>query len=501
MEGIPVNVSTRIQLIAAVLLVFAGSLLPVGARTLLSDPAQIMNEAYIHLVQGDQSLDAGRLEEAKALYGQAREYYQRLSREFPGYEPRIIQYRKTYCDNQIADIDNRREVVRPAPPVPESEPAPSWSAPVAPALAPMASANASAERSVEVEFLKSRIASLEAELAEYDTLQEEIDSLSAANRLLNQELEQANRHLRSSTQDGRQEAESLRGELTARDEQIRMLQRDLESKRQLDLALNDMEAKVNELNGMVERLHEEIQALHTELDDAEVRADQADLRAQMAEEQLAAVSTTAVPAAPAVPAEPAAAAPPAPKPDRKPAKARPAERKESRPAAPPAPAPPRAAASVPPRPVPDDMSAADFVRQLLQEGENDAALATVQDVRQNAPDDMNLELIEGIALIRLQRYSEAAALLIDIAKRNPRNPEVHATLGAAMMGAGFYDEARETLLMAIRLDKNLPECHYNLAQLYAFIEPINIRQARRHYRSARDLGLAADPQLEKALNP
>jgi Flp pilus assembly protein TadD len=112
---------------------------------------------------------------------------------------------------------------------------------------------------------------------------------------------------------------------------------------------------------------------------------------------------------------------------------------------------------------------------------------------------MNLALIEGIALIRLQRYNEAASLLIDIAKRNPRNAEVHATLGAAMMGAGFYDEARETLLMAIRLDKNLPECHYNLAQLYAFIEPINLRLARRHYRNARDLGVGADPQLDAAL--
>ena len=68
-----------------------------------------------------------------------------------------------------------------------------------------------------------------------------------------------------------------------------------------------------------------------------------------------------------------------------------------------------------------------------------------------------------------------------------------------MMGAGFYDEARETLQMAIRLDKYLPECHYNLAQIYAFVEPIDLKQARRHYRLAREMGLAADESLEKAL--
>jgi Flp pilus assembly protein TadD len=145
------------------------------------------------------------------------------------------------------------------------------------------------------------------------------------------------------------------------------------------------------------------------------------------------------------------------------------------------------------------LTAADFVRQLLQEGDNEAALATVQNARRAARTDMSLGLIEGIALIRLQRYAEAAALLIDIAKQNPRNAEVHAPLGAAMMGAGFYDEARETLQMAIRLDKNLPECHYNLAQLYAFIEPVTPAPRARHYRNARDLGVAADPQIEAAL--
>ena len=145
------------------------------------------------------------------------------------------------------------------------------------------------------------------------------------------------------------------------------------------------------------------------------------------------------------------------------------------------------------------MSAADFVRQLLQEGENDAALATVQEARKARPTDMNLVLIESIALIRLQQYREAAAMLVDLAKNNPRNAEIHATLGAAMMGAGFYEEARETLLMAIKLDKNLPECHYNLAQLYALVAPKDVKLARKYYKQALDLGIAPDAQLDQIL--
>ena len=36
------------------------------ASAALTDPAQIQTEAYVNLVQADQSLDAGRLDEALA---------------------------------------------------------------------------------------------------------------------------------------------------------------------------------------------------------------------------------------------------------------------------------------------------------------------------------------------------------------------------------------------------------------------------------------------------
>ncbi len=500
---------------ASLLVALACGLAARTAPAVPTDPAQIMNEAYIHLVQGDQSLDAGRLDEALSLYTQARDYYQRLSQEFPGFEPRIIQYRKTYCDNQIADIERRRGAAPGGDLEPLQARAPEWTAPT-PALAPMAPPPAApaslpvpTERSVEVDYLKSRIDSLEAELAEADLLQDALDALAADRDRLAAQLADANQRLAERTQDEQEAVQALRADLTGRDEQIEALRRDLESKRQLDQALNDMEAKVNELQATTGRLNEEIKTLDLELDDAEVRADQAELRARQAGEKLAAAEARAdiaeqeLQVARAVPPSASPAADKA-----KPAKdARAEAKKPAKPApetkaaeAPPVELPPVSAeSSIPPRPIPSGMTAPDYVRQLLQDGENEAALATVQNARRAARTDMNLALIEGIALIRLQRYNEAAALLIDIAKRNPRNAEVHATLGAAMMGAGFYDEARETLQMAIRLDKNLPECHYNLAQLYAFIEPVNVRLARRHYRNARDLGVTADSQLEAAL--
>lgn len=508
----------------ALLAVVCVGLLPSVAQAALTDPGQIMNEAYISLVQGDQSLDAARLDEALALYVQAQEYYQRLARDFPGFEPRIIQYRKTYCDNQITDIN--RKLAQPVggslPPL-EAR-APAWPPPAAPIVttAPLPSASVTGERSVEIDYLKSRIDSLEAELAEHDTLQEEVDRLAAANQTLNQQLEQARRQVAERASGDQEAVQTLRTELAAKDEQLQALQRDLEAKRQLDQALNDMEAKVSELRTMTERLNEEIKNLDLELDDAEIRVDQAELRANQAEKKLAeaearvAIAEEELQVARAMPPPTPVAIETAkaqkstsrqsqdkskksdPVPSGKSASADPAPQAErvktalEFPQASPTP-------SAPPTPIPNGMSAADFVRQLLQEGQNEAALATIQNARRAARSDMNLGLIEGIALIRLQRYSDAATLLIDIAKQNPRNAEVHATLGAAMMGAGFYDEARDTLQMAIGLDKNLPECQYNLAQLYAFIEPINLRLAARHYRTARNLGVAPDTQLEAAL--
>ena len=486
------------------------------AQAAFSDPAQIQTEAYVNLVQADQSLDAGRLDEALAQYQTARDYYLQIAKEYPGHEPRIIQYRKTYCDNQIADIQ-RRKSGGAADEQPELAPEPAPREYIAAEESPAAEPAPVADRSAEIDYLKNRIAELEAELAKADAVQSETEALATANERLKSDLEAVQKQLAEKTAGEQSTLEGLRAELAGKDRQIQDLQNDLDSKKQLDQALNDMEAKANDLRARNERLDQEIKTLDGELDDAEVRADQAELkakqaekavrqaedRAQKAERELAALQRKSE-KADREKAE-AKSAPEA-KPVGKAKEEKPAEKakeetpvekakEESGPAIVASPV----AATVPPKPIPNGMAAADFVRKLLQEGENDSALATVQEARKSAPADMNLLLIEGISLIRLQRYPEAATLLIDLAKNNPRNAEAHATLGAAMMGAGFYEEARETLLIAVKLDRNLPECHYNLAQLYAFIDPVNLKLARRYYQQARDLGLARDAQLEKAL--
>ena len=479
------------------------------AQAAFSDPAQIQTEAYVNLVQADQSLDAGRLDEALAQYQTARDYYLQIAKEYPGHEPRIIQYRKTYCDNQIADIQRRKSGGAPEE-LPELAPAPAQEEHLPVAESP--AAESPTDRTAEIDYLKSRIAELEAELSKLDALQNEVETLASANEQLKKDLDAAQRQLAEKSAGEQSALDGVRADLADKDRQIQKLQNDLDSKKQLDQALNDMEAKANDLSARNERLDQEIKTLDAELDDAEVRADQAELkakqaedRAKQAERELAALqrksksekSDREKAEAKSTPEPKSAETATAEKPAETATEEKPAVQAKEEPG--PAIVASPVAATVPPKPIPNGMSAADFVRKLLQEGDNDSALATVQEVRKSAPADMNLLLIEGIALIRLQRYPEAATLLIDLAKNNPQNAEAQATLGAAMMGAGLYEEARETLLIAVKLDKNLPECHYNLAQLYAFIDPVNLKLARRYYKQARDLGLARDAQLEKAL--
>lgn len=592
--------------ILPVLLSFVCCLSATVGQSALTDPAQIQTEAYVNLVQADQGLEAGRLDEALAQYQVSRNYYQQLASDFPSWKPRIVQYRKAYCDSQVTDIERRLNGGVPLEeaelaPLPVSEPAPQPQPVVVAEPGPSRDVR---ERSVEVDYLKSRINSLEAQLSEFDALQDDLDSVQSEYETLNtqytqivESLKQAEAQLKEKSTSEESALMGLQAELDAKDDQLQALQRDAEAKKQLDQVLNDMEANVNELREDNKLLQKEIKTLDGELDTAEDRAQKAEKAADKAEKasdkakadlknsgtlatQLKTAENRANKAEKAADKAKAELAnndnlakqlktveadrkkaeselkkaekritkllkaestlkdaetrakqaekdlqkaradladadkeltvakrkPISKKADRvqDEPKVKPVEKIKEKPVIEPkedksAPVAEPFMATVPPKKVPRGTSPADYVRQLLQDGENDAALATVQKARKSKPADVNLMMIEGIALIRLQRYEEAATMMIDLAKNNPRNAEVHATLGAAMMGAGFYDEARETLLMAVKLDKNLPECQYNLAQLYAFIDPISIRKARKYYKQARSLGLPPDAKLEKAL--
>jgi len=478
--------------------------LPSPDEAAYTDPAQIQTEAYIRLAQADQALDENNLDEARAAYADALALYSSLAADFPDFSPAVVSYRSAYCRNQLETVASR-EAPEPPPaqpaaaPVPAEEPAPSRAA-------SRRDQRAQEEHAREVAFLREQIDALKAELAStdetQDSLSREIADLRAENTRLQVQLD-------SRAEISPAALKQLRTDFEFAKTQVVALQRESEASRGLNQALNDAEAQTAALRERIARLEEENALLSDEIDDLGIQLADAEAKNRIAEfarrDAPAAVAVPASappsepPAPPSVPAESVVVQAPAAEPVPEPAP--PSD--EPAAAAVAEPAPPVYAAYTPaaaPRALPAGADPAAFVREILAAGEDDAALATVRAIRAlDDSGDINLALLEGITLIRLGAYNDALALLIPLARDNPKHAEIRANLGAAMMGAGDYDEARETLEDAVKLDKRLADAHYNLALLYANTAPIRLKPARKHYKQAIDLGIEPDPALEAAL--
>lgn len=454
--------------------------LPDPSEAAYTDPAQIQTEAYIRLAQADQALDDNRLDDARAAYSDALALYSSLASDFPDFSPAVVSYRSAYCRNQLATIAER---TGSASPVASAEPAPAPEPPP-PSAADRKTTRENTVHEREVAFLRDQIASLQSDLAASDEAQE---SLSRQNADLRAENTRLRAQLDTRADISVADLKQLRADFEFAKTQIAALRRDVEASQSLNDALNDAEAQTASLRARVTRLEEENSLLSEEADDLELQLADAQARLRAAESRAPAASSAPESPAPSQPSKPAPAEPvvaqtPAPEP---------APAEPARPAA--------YAPRAPARPIPDGTSPAAFVRELLAAGDDDSALATVRTARSAAPDDINLALLEGIALIRLEAYDDAIALLIPLAQANPKHAEIRANLGAAMMGARDYDEARETLEAAVKLDKRLADAHYNLALLYANTAPIRLKDAKKHYKQAIDLGLDPDPSLESLL--
>ena len=160
----------------------------------------------------------------------------------------------------------------------------------------------------------------------------------------------------------------------------------------------------------------------------------------------------------------------------------------------------RIVATFPVRPVPPGMDPAAFIRILIANGEDETALANVQQARAENPGDYKLATLEGIILIRLQHYAAAGNLLHELTLEHPDDATIHANLGAAWLGEGFYPGARAALGHAIELDPSIGgEYYYNYALVCAMTEPRDFDAARDAYNKALDAGIPRDPKLDALL--
>ena len=116
-----------------------------------------------------------------------------------------------------------------------------------------------------------------------------------------------------------------------------------------------------------------------------------------------------------------------------------------------------------------------------------------------SPEDPYSLSILGNLKFRQGKFDDALDALAHAAKLDPKNAEVQNHLGLVLSQKGLRKEAETALRKSLELDPNYASAHNNLAVIYITQKPPAPALAKWHYQKARDLGMPANPQLEKLM--
>ena len=108
--------SSTLSFVLAALLLAVLFILPVQAQDNAVPPLQEASDAYVALVQADQARDRSDWKAAAQGYRDAIQRYTRLGKQYPTWEPDIVQYRVAYCMNQAEVISQKTGSSSGAPP-------------------------------------------------------------------------------------------------------------------------------------------------------------------------------------------------------------------------------------------------------------------------------------------------------------------------------------------------------------------------------------------------
>jgi tetratricopeptide (TPR) repeat protein len=148
----------------------------------------------------------------------------------------------------------------------------------------------------------------------------------------------------------------------------------------------------------------------------------------------------------------------------------------------------------------------------LRQGRVDAAIATLERLREEYPkrDDVRLDL--GIAYYRKARealdhlrepeylsfLAKSQQEFLESADLAPRSPQPHTWMGIVAVYQGDADRALRDFRNALRLEPRSPTAHTNLAELYVYRGEIGA--ARSHLDKARKMRVApAQAELVETL--
>ena len=416
-------------------------------------PLQEASDAYVALVQADQARDRSDWKAAAQGYREAITRYTKLNKQYPAWEPDIVQYRVAYCMNQAEVVNQKTGSSNPAPAsstaAPEEAAATTAAAAAPAAVAEAASGDTYRERYLalleENQYLRQRMAELQGAAAE---AAEEKPAAAAGEAVA----------------DGGQDVpmEQEFAEVLKENAGLKTRVRELEAGSADATATNPV---LESLTGQMEAVRRENVELKKALHDAVASGN--GVHAPLATDDASDEFPNLMRAALAQ------------------------ERQGNFPAA--LHIYERAVAL---RPAHAEASRAK-ARCLLHQDKVSEAMGVLQGVISRNASDNRARLLMGIAACKAGLFSDAAEVLRPALQTDPSSARTQNAMGAAYMGLGDLQAARVTLEKSISLDPGLGDAHLNLAQVLAAGPQADRLKAREHYAKAIELGMAAEPSLQQ----
>jgi len=110
-----------------------------------------------------------------------------------------------------------------------------------------------------------------------------------------------------------------------------------------------------------------------------------------------------------------------------------------------------------------------LVQELLRRGQADVALRAADDELTRQPRNAELRFLRAVALMDLQRNSEAAQAFTALAEEYPELPDPWNNLALLHVRAGQPELARQALETALRNDPTHRTARLNLGEVYLML--------------------------------
>lgn len=101
----------------------------------------------------------------------------------------------------------------------------------------------------------------------------------------------------------------------------------------------------------------------------------------------------------------------------------------------------------------------------VSQGDNEKALAAINDARNEFPDDNNLILTEATIQIKVGNNDKAFELFKEALKRDPNNPDLNYNVGITAMEAEQYDVAKNAFEQTLKIKPDYANAALNLSFL------------------------------------